>query len=76
MIAQLTKAARRQEASMLLNWMLAMAPLELPICKQHLFARNVIDPLLFADIFLELATLTLDIECEFTLVILVDVVIC
>ena len=33
MISLLTKAARRQEATMLLNWMLAMAPLELPICE-------------------------------------------
>ena len=33
MISLLTGAARRQEATMLLNWMLAMAPLELPICE-------------------------------------------
>jgi ankyrin repeat protein len=33
MIALLKKAVRRQEAHSLLNWMLAMQPLQLPICE-------------------------------------------
>ena len=32
-VSLLTEAGRRQEATMLLNWMLAMAPLHLPICE-------------------------------------------
>ena len=35
-IALVTKAARRQEATLILNSLLAMAPLELPICEYDL----------------------------------------
>jgi ankyrin repeat protein len=72
LIPLLTKAARRQEASILLNWMLAMAPLELPIC-EGCNAHSVSITSFCTDICLNLANISFDdvhhIECEFAFVV-------
>jgi len=59
MISIIAKAIRRQDAKSLIQWMLAMAPLQFPICECAYCGLTLI---VCTDIYLDLADLSLDFQ--------------